>query len=513
MRGLNELRAFTKAAAAILAREKDLVAYEVYCSTSEHRVARLNYTSDIPSRGIEEFKSLNADGFTVRLVTREEPCESGSASIAGDLSPAAVREAIARSRRALFIDPHSPGLPAEPRRLPKPAVEENASRELLNLNDAVLAAAAWQIIGGAIVEFERRAPLKLAYPGLVLGGDLSLIRDRIVLCNSSFEDLRTDENAHFVASVTVLIEAFEAKGTTMSVGDTIAAIRNASARLGRDAVIRALELRHGEHPDPGEYRVLLGPQPLAEILNYIVIPSLTAGAFHAANSAYYGRFGAEITDPRLSLSDDPMARQSPIRRHITCEGLPAGRTDLIRDGRLVGLLSTFYDTHRLLNDEHRDEKLGAGAAGMKLEFPPRSGYRLGDGAARRFDAHPGAAGTSVIMRARDGADDSNLLAAVGDGIYAGRVWYTYPINGQRAGDFTCTISGDSHIIRNGKIAAPLAPNCLRINANIAQVFSHPLEVGRKTEAAVVWGAPEVYFVCPIAAKDITLAAIGASESE
>ena len=69
------------------------------------------------------------------------------------------------------------------------------------------------------------------------------------------------------------------------------------------------------------------------------------------------------------------------------------------------------------------------------------------------------------------------MRTVGDGIYVGRIWYTYPINGQRAGDFTCTVTGDSYVIRDGKIAEPIAPNCLRINANIAQVFEHPLAIG------------------------------------
>ena len=104
------------------------------------------------------------------------------------------------------------------------------------------------------------------------------------------------------------------------------------------------------------------------------------------------------------------------------------------------------------------------------------------------------------------------MAAIGNGIYIGRVWYTYPINGQRAGDVTCTISGDSYVIRDGKLAAPLAPNCLRVNANIAQIFANPLAISGRSEPAIVWGAPELYFVPAIAVKDLTLAAIGASEA-
>jgi PmbA protein len=509
---LSDLKKFTRAAAGLLAREKDLAAYEVYCSTGEHKVVRLNYTSDIPSRGIEEFKSLDADGFALRIVTRRDAHETGSASVAGDLSVAAVREAITRARHALIIDSHFPGFPAEPRRLDQSKSSDPGHSDLLHAKDAVLAAAAWETIGGAISQFDQQAPLKLAHPGFVLGGDVSLIRDRVAISNSAFEDIRVDESAHFVSSVTVLIEGFDAKGTATAIGGSLAEMQNGVAHLGRDAVTRALELRHGERPDAGQYCVVLGPQPLAEILNYVVMPSLTTRAFYAASSAYQGRFGAEVMDPRLSLIDEPQARESPLRRRITCEGLPSEKTELIRGGRLVGLLSTFYDSHRLMSDEHRDEKLGPAAAELKPDFPPRSAYRLGEAAARRFDAHPSANATSVRLRTRNGVDQADLLAALGDGIYVGRVWYTYPINGQRAGDVTCTISGDSYVIRDGKLAAPLAPNCLRINANIEQIFGHPLAVGSKSEPAVVWGAPELYFVPALAVKDLTLTAIGASES-
>ena len=60
------------AALALLARERDLAAFEIYCSSSEQIVARLNHTGEIPSRGVEEVKSLAADGFAIRVVTRRD---------------------------------------------------------------------------------------------------------------------------------------------------------------------------------------------------------------------------------------------------------------------------------------------------------------------------------------------------------------------------------------------------------------------------------------------------------
>jgi predicted Zn-dependent protease len=123
---------------------------------------------------------------------------------------------------------------------------------------------------------------------------------------------------------------------------------------------------------------------------------------------------------------------------------------------------------------------------------------------------PGAAGTNVILHATNSVTDEALINTVGHGIYVGRIWYTYPINGQRAGDFTCTVTGDSYLIRDGKIVSPLAPNCLRINANIAEIFERPIAIGRRLTPTIVWGAAETYFVPAIAAHKITLAEIGKS---
>lgn len=532
MRAATELKNFVREARAMLAGERDLAEFEVYCVSAEHRVARLAYTSDIPCRGVEELKSHIADGFTLRIVMRRDAREIGVATEAGDLSLEALRAALLRARSAALIDPHFPGLPGTPHfpglpgtthfpRLPKiprklslgPA--DAVASGPMRAGDGALVESAWRIVGGALDAFAAPgAPAcisETSLPGLVLGGDVSMMRDRMALASSNFDDVRAEAGAHFTCTVTALIESLGAKGTASALGATLSGMRAAAARAGRDAVTRALALGSGERPPGGTYRVVFGPQPVAEILNYMIVPSLSTGSFHAASTAYHGRFGAQVMDAKLSLSDDPAAARGAIHRRLTCEGLPARRTTMIRDGRLVGLLSNFYDSHRLANDEHRAEKLGPLGA-EQIDFPPNSGYRLGESAVRRFDANPGSAATNVILRARGGTSERELIRAVGEGIYVGRVWYTYPINGQRAGDFTCTVSGDSYLIRNGVLAAPLAPNALRINANIEQVFAHPIGVGNRAEPTLVWGAPEAYYTSAIAAGEIPFAAIEASQS-
>jgi len=107
-----EIRRFLAAAIGMLARERNLAAFEIYCSSTEQIVARLNHTGEIPSRGVEEVKSLAADGFALRIVTRRDSHETGSAFVAGDLSMEGVRRALAQALGSVVIDPHFPGLPA-----------------------------------------------------------------------------------------------------------------------------------------------------------------------------------------------------------------------------------------------------------------------------------------------------------------------------------------------------------------------------------------------------------------
>ena len=94
-----------------------------------------------------------------------------------------------------------------------------------------------------------------------------------------------------------------------------------------------------------------------------------------------------------------------------------------------------------------------------------------------------------------------------DGLYVGRIWYTYPINGLRAGDFTCTVVGDSYIIRDGRLAAPLRANTIRINDNITRLLGHIVGVTKDVKGTVVWAADEVVYAPEIAVTGVHVDAI------
>ncbi len=151
----------------------------------------------------------------------------------------------------------------------------------------------------------------------------------------------------------------------------------------------------------------------------------------------------------LSVYDDGARGGLLGSKGLTCEGLPTGRTDLIRDGVLVGLLSNWYESQRLQRDPEGPVKLGATGAVAAQALTPRNGFRFGAGGGRRFDIRPGVAATNVVVEGRDPSSLPDLLRRVDHGLYIGRIWYTYPINSLRAGDFTCTVVADSYIIRDG----------------------------------------------------------------
>ena len=127
------------------------------------------------------------------------------------------------------------------------------------------------------------------------------------------------------------------------------------------------------------------------------MPSLYAEMFYAGASTYMGKFGRQVADETLSIYDDGSAAGLAASKSITDEGLPTGRVDLIRGGSLVGLLSNYYETQRLLNDPKGSEKLGVDPKGVAAALSPRNGFRSGRGGGRNFDASPGVTPTNLII--------------------------------------------------------------------------------------------------------------------
>jgi len=131
----------------------------------------------------------------------------------------------------------------------------------------------------------------------------------------------------------------------------------------------------------------------------------------------------------------------------------------------------------------------------------------GAGGGRQFDVPPGIAASNVVVEGAEPVALDELVRAVKNGLYVGRIWYTYPINGLRAGDFTCTVVADSYIIREGRLASPLRANAIRINDNIGRILDNIVGITKDVKGTIVWAADEVVYAPEIAVRGVRVDAI------
>ncbi|MFH0962773.1 MAG: metallopeptidase TldD-related protein, partial [Planctomycetota bacterium] len=497
-----------RALGAVL-KADDVIEAEVFASANEQRVARLSFTSHIPSNGVEEPKSVSAFGLCVEAVFRSPVGPVvGFGFETADLSERAALAALERARRGAVADEDFVSLPV-------PADEERKlagyhDRALMELSDEDLVALGWRSVDSALAVFEGSGRLRElsggdpAKLGLILGGDVTVLAERIAVASSLMREPRTDESSLLLAAHTAMVEEFAAKGSGWFASARLADYRGEAAEeAARNAVLGV-----GARRIPsGTYRVVLGPQAVSDLLNNLVMPSLSLDVLHASSSAFLGKLGSRLAAAELSIYDDGARRGGVASKGITCEGLPTGRTDLIRDGVFVGTLANFYSSRRILRDKRAREKLGIDPASRPEAFVPRNGFRFVAGGGRSHEMRAGISPTNVFVESRAPVGREELLRRVGEGVYIGRIWYTYPSNGLAAGDFTATVVADSFLIRDGVLAEPVAANCVRINDNVRSVLASVVGVSDRARPVVVWAADEVVHAPEVAVAGLKLQAI------
>ncbi|MBM4442864.1 MAG: hypothetical protein FJ027_20810 [Candidatus Rokubacteria bacterium] len=492
-------------------RQPDVREVEVFVAANATLLARLNYTSHIPCNGVEEPKSAASHGIGIQAVFGgPDGPRIGFGSEPGDLGPRGAERALAKARTAAVHDPEFVSLP-------RPGAERRRLRDyhdpaLLRLDDEALVAAGWTVVHGALRAFmtsPRLAELAggdagLRALGLIVGGDVTVLQERVAVAGTHLPEVQTDESTLMTSSVTAMVEAHDAKGSGWSTGTRL---DHFTDEAGVEAAQNAIDAIGGARVPSGTYAVVLGRQPVTDLLNNVLVPACTAPSFYASNTPFLGRLGTAVAHASLSLYDDGAAPGLMGSKGVTCEGLPTGRTDLIRGGVLTGALSSGYETQRLLRDPARGEKLGGDDGALARALVPRNGFRFGDGGGRQFGVAPSVAASNIVLEGADGVTRDELLRRVGDGLYIGRIWYTYPINGLRAGDFTCTVIGDSYIIRDGRIAEPLRANAIRINDNVATILNNVVGVTKDARGTVVWAADEVAYTPELAVSGVRVDAI------
>ena len=502
---LSALRRCVRDALEYIKTQTDVAEAEVFASANGNLTARLNYTSHIPSNGVEEPKSVELAGLGIRVAfNTPEGLKTGYGSEASDLSVEGARRALDKARLGAVVDREYVSLP-NPKGV-QPSLRKYHDPKIMRLTGSGLVEAAWETVEQALNVFSSSedllnvagSPEGLRSLGLILGGDVVFLQERIAVGSTHMSRILTDESTLVMSLATAMVEQQLGKGTGCFVANRISEFEG---QAGAEAARNAIASMNGRRVDGGAYRVVLGPQPVTELLEWVLMPSLNLGAFHANMSMFRGRFGQQVASEQVSLYDDGAAPNLAASKGITDEGLPTGRVNIITNGKLTGLLANHYEQQRMLHDPNGREKLGVNPSSVSEGIAPKNGFRTGRGGGRNFDSPPGTTPTNLIVEGQDPYSRQQLLELVGDGLYIGRIWYTYLVNGVSAGDFSGTVVGDSYVVENGRLVSPIRPNTLRLNDNIGRVISNVLGVGTERTGVVRWSSDQVTWAPEVVVAD------------
>jgi predicted Zn-dependent protease len=243
---------------------------------------------------------------------------------------------------------------------------------------------------------------------------------------------------------------------------------------------------------------------VADLLNNMVIPSLNLGVLYAGSSAFQGKLGRQVAVSSLSITDDGASQGLAATKGITCEGLPTGRTELVKHGVMVGALANHYESQRMIHNPNAAKLLGCDPKAYPDAFVPRNGFRFISGGGRSFGTPPSIASTNILLQGESSLPLEELMREIKRGLYIGRIWYTYPMNGLGPGDFTSTIIGDSYLIEDGRLSRPIAVNTLRIHDNVKRVLLNITGYSNRMRPVAVWAADEVVYSPDVAVGSLHL---------
>ena len=493
---LRELEQSIGAAIAFLKTQPEIKSAQVFASANNRLWTRLNYTSHIPCNGVEEPKSTDDYGIGIQIIL-DSPAGNkvGFGSEERDLSLEGVKLALEKAKQGAIVDPEFRSLPQATRE--KRSLFQHHDPMIMGITDQGLVEAGWKILDGAIGSFSGSETLrsmasnkKLNDLGLIVGGDLTILQERMAIASYEMPDVQSDESAIISAYVTSMVEKGDAKGSGYSVH---LRLNDLSSKAGTEAAENAVRSLNGIRLPSGDYPVILGPQPTAELLSHLIIPSCTTSAFYSRQSCFLGQLGKQVGSDIVTIIDKGNAPGLVGSKGITCEGLPTGETTLIKEGILSGLLSEWYEYQRILNDPEAKEKLGVDPTDFRRAMIARNGFRYARGGGRNFGMLPTASATNIVLESPFSVDLQTLVNGIQKGILVGRLWYTYPVNGLRAGDFTGTLTADSYFIEDGRIKAPIKVNTLRINDNIGNILMGVRGITKDTRPTVLWAADEIVY--------------------
>ena len=256
---LTKLRTATREALAYVRAQADVAEAEVFASANTNLTIRINYTSHIPSNGVEEPKSVESFGLGLRVAFRHpDGLTTGFGSEPTDLSMEGVRRALEKARLGAVLDREFVSLPRAPGKRNGPMAGSH-DPAIMGLTNPRLLKTGWQMLDQGLGVFDSSEELlnlagsreRLADLGLILGGDIVLLQERMAIASTYMPRVQTDESTMLLSFATAMVEEHLAKGSGWSVGNHLADFNGESAAEAARNAIRSL---NGRRVPSGTYQ-------------------------------------------------------------------------------------------------------------------------------------------------------------------------------------------------------------------------------------------------------------------
>lgn len=226
------------------------------------------------------------------------------------------------------------------------------------------------------------------------------------------------------------------------------------AKLDLDGLLRrSLRQSHRREtpvtPALGEYEVILEPDAVADLLEWLGYTAFGAKALEEHTSCLAGRMGERLMDPKLTIYDDG-TEASRLRLPFDFEGMPRRRVVLIDRGLAAGVV---YDTAY-------GAKFGRASTG----HAPWPGDTEGP-----LPMH------LAIAPGRGSLE--GMIRACKRGLLIPRFHYVNGLLNPREAVMTGLTREGACLIRGGALAEPVTT--LRFTQSIVEAFRHVLDVSRE----------------------------------
>ena len=350
-----------------------------------------------------------------------------------DPSPAAVRGAARKARELAAGMPPDPGYPG----MPGAAAYPEGDRR-----DEATAAADPATRAGLVARVVRALPA-----GVTAAGACETAELEVAVANT--RGVRAAD-ATTLASFSILADASPGTGWAEAAEPALGDLD--AAALGERAAAKALGGREPRELAPGAYPVVLEPNAVATLVQFLGFLGFGAKAYDEGRSFLVGRLGQKICSPLISIVDDALA-PGAVGIRFDFEGVPKRRVTLVDEGVAASLVYDFRAAR-----EHGVEPTGHG-----LPAPSSEG------------AFP------LDMAMLPGATpQAELVTGLERGLLVTRFHYTNVVN-----PMTATVTGmtrdGTFWVEDGEVTG--AVRNLRFTQSILEAFSAVRAVGAETELA------------------------------